>query len=153
MASAYILSERAFDEYREKILEKIGPKQEREVRDELAQDRVTKHPVGSSQVVVTAKGNVLCFETHTGRYFRSDIETLKKAQNDLNYRILSDDYASLTDFYNLIGLSRTDISDELGWNTDRKMDLEFTVTLPESGEPCLAITYRPTPTRNYYRFG
>jgi hypothetical protein len=153
MASAYAISEKAFVEYREKVLEKIGANKEREVRDELAQDRVTKHPVTSSAVVVGAGGDVLCFETHTGRYFKSDMETLKKAQNDLNYRILSDDYASLTDFYGLIGLPRTDISDELGWNTDCKMELDFSVTLAENGQPCLAITYHPMPIRNYYKFG
>lgn len=153
VAAAYALSEQAFAEYRDKVVEKIGENKERQVRDELAQDRVAKHPVGTTQVVVAAGGDVLCFETHTGRYFRSDIETLKKAQNDLNYRILNDDYASLTDFYELIGLARTDISDEVGWKSDKLLELEFSYTGAANGQPCLAITYNTMPVRDYYKFG
>jgi len=153
VAAAYALSEKAFNEYREKVLEKIGANKEREVRDELAQDRVAKHPVSASTVVVAAGGNVLCFETHTGRYFRSDIETLRKAQNDLNQRIFSDGYASLTDFYNLIDLAKTDISDEVGWKVDELMELEFSTTLAENGQPCLTITYGAMPIRDYWKFG
>lgn len=153
MASAYLLAERALDEYREKVLEKIGANKEREIRDEIAQGRVAQHPVGTAQVVVAAGGDVLCFETHTGRYFRSDIETLKKAQNTLNYRVINDNYASLTDFYGLIGLTKTDISDELGWNTSKLMELEFSATIAETGVPCIAITYVAMPIRDYYKFG
>lgn len=153
VAAAYAISEKAYAEYREKVVEKIGENKERQVRDELAQDRVTKHPVGAAQVVVASGGDVLCFETHTGRYFRSDVETLKKAQNDLNYRILNDDYASLTDFYHLIGLARTDISDEVGWKSDKLLELEFSYTGAENGQPCLAITYNTMPVRDYYKFG
>ena len=153
MAAAYTLSEKAFHEYREKVVEKIGSNKEREVRDEIAQDRVRERPLGSREVVVAAGGDVLCFETHTGRYFRSDIETLKKAQNTLNYRVINDNYASLTDFYTLIGLTKTDISDELGWNTEKLMELEFSATIAETGVPCIAITYIAMPIRDYYKFG
>lgn len=154
MASAYLLSERAFDEYREKVLEKVGTKQEREIRDEVAQDRVAKHPAGSSQVVVTASGNVLCYEAFTGRYFRCGIETLKQAQNAINYRVLNDGYASLTDFYSQIGLPSTTISDELGWRSDgAQLDLIFSAVLAEDGQPAISVEYRVKPIRNYYKFG
>ena len=39
LASAYALSEKAFEEYREKVVTKIGEKKELAVRDEIAQDR------------------------------------------------------------------------------------------------------------------
>jgi hypothetical protein len=154
MAAAYTLSERAFNEYREKVLEKVGKNKEREIRDEVAQDRVTKHPVGSSQVVVTASGNVLCYEAFTGRYFRSGIETLKQAQNTINYRVLNDGYASLGEFYNQIGLPSTAISDELGWRSDgEQLDLIFSAVLAEDGQPAISMEYRVKPIRNYYKFG
>src|SRR6185503_8382942 len=50
MAAAFALSEKAFVEYKDKVIEKFGENKEREVRDELAQDRVNRKPV--SEVVV-----------------------------------------------------------------------------------------------------
>jgi len=37
--------------------------------------------------------------------------------NDTNEQIINDSYAALTDYYDRIGLARTDESDEIGWNT------------------------------------
>lgn len=151
MASAYMLSEKAFEEYRSKVVDRVGSNKEQSFRDELAQDRVTRNPVSDREVII-AGGQVLCYEMLTGRYFMSDMETLKKAQNDLNYKVINDAYASLGDFYNLLGLPTTAISDEVGWSTDKLLELEFSTTLSEDGRPCIAIAYRTEPIRDYFRF-
>ena len=150
MAAAYSLSERAFSEYREKIIEKLGATKEQAARDDLAQDRVKKNPVSKAEVIV-AGGDVLCYEAFTGRYFKSDMETLKKAQNDLNYKVLNDYYASLSDFYELLGLPRTSISEDLGWNCDKMLELEFSTVMSDDGRPCISIEYHVEPIRDYYR--
>jgi hypothetical protein len=150
MAAAYSLTEKAFTEYREKIVEKLGEKKEREARDELAQDRLAKNPLSSREVIVTG-GAVLCYEVLTGRYFTSDIETLRKAQNDINHVILQHGYASLTDFYHRIGLASTAISEDIGWNSNKLLDLEISTVLSEDNRPCLSISYAVEPGRNYYK--
>lgn len=150
VAAAYSISEKAFAEYREKIIQKIGEKPERAARDEIAQERVKNDPVGNKEVIITGNGDVLCYEALTGRYFRSNVESLRKAMNDLNGQILGFGYASLSDFYSLIGLDRTSISDEVGWQA--MIDLEFSTTLSDNQQPCVVITYRVEPVRNYYRF-
>lgn len=154
MAAAYTISEKAYAEYREKVVEKIGANKERQVRDELAQDRVTKNPPGSNQVLLTASGNVLFHEASTGRYFRCDVETLRQAQNKINYQVLNDSYASLTDFYYLIGLPPTTMSDELGWNSDNEqLELIFSAVMTEDGQAAISMEYRVKPIRNYWKFG
>ena len=149
LAAAYAISEKAFVEYKDKVVEKLGEKKEQQVRDEIAQDRITKTPLGETVIIGT--GSVLCFESFTGRYFLSDMETIKKAQNDTNYQILNDYYASLTEFYNRVGLPRTAVSDEFGWNSDKMLELEFSTALAEDGRPCLSINFAVTPIRDYYR--
>ena len=151
IAAAYTISEKAFTEYKEKVVEKLGENKEREVRDEVAQDRVTRNPVSEREVIIAGGGEVLCYDAFTGRYFESDMETLKKAQNDTNYRIISDNYASLTDFYNNLGLSGTEYSDEIGWNTDKLLELEITATMSEDQRPCISISFATKPVRDYYR--
>lgn len=150
MASAYMLSERAFDEYKDKVVEKIGETKERHVREEVIQDRLNDNPVTENSIVVTNGGNALCLEPFSMRYFNSSMEELKKAENDLNYIVINHQYASLTDFYNLIGLERTQVSDDLGWNSDKLLELTFTSALASDGRPCLVVTYQTVPVRDYY---
>lgn len=152
MAAAYTISERAFDEYKEKIVEKLGEKKERAARDEIAQDRVDKNPVGKTEVIITGGGDVLCFDAYTGRYFYSDMETLKKAQNDVNYGILNNGYGSLNDFYSKIGLANITLGEEVGWSYESQLEIHFTTTLSDDQRPCISINFVVMPVREYYKF-
>lgn len=148
MAAAYAISEKAFVEYKDKVTEHLGKNKEQKVRDDIQQDRIKN---STTQVLVTGDGKVLCYDKFSGRYFESSMEEIKKAQNDLNYRVLNDYYASLSDFYDLVGLDRTGVSDELGWNSDELMEIEFSVVMSDEQKPCIAIDFRVQPIRNYYR--
>jgi hypothetical protein len=151
MTTAYKLSQKAWDEYKEKVVEKLGVNKEQKIHDQVAQDQVTKNPVGNQQIIITNEGGVLCFDAYTGRYFHSSMETLKRAQNQLNKQVLEDYYASLSDFYNLIGLPKTTFSDEVGWNVDKTLELIFSATISENDIPCIHITYTTNPIRGYDR--
>lgn len=151
IAAAYSLSDKAFSEYKEKVIEKLGMNKERAVRDEVAQDQVTRNPSTGKEIVVTGNGEVLCYEAYTGRYFKSSMEALRKAQNNINFNLLNDGYVSLTDFYTELGIPRTSASDEVGWKNDSMLDLQFSTTLSDDGRPCISIDYRVEPIRNYYR--
>ena len=149
MATAYAITERAFDEYREKVTEKIGEKKEQSVRDEIAQNRVTANPV--SHVEVHGKGNVLMYDKYSARYFYSDMETMRKVENELNHTIVHNYYASLQDLYDRIGLDRTGYSEELGWNSEHLLEFRFSATISDDDRPCMVIDYLIEPIRNYNR--
>lgn len=151
VAAAYTLSEKAFSEYRDKVVEKLGEKKEQQVRDEIAQDRVTRNPANSSQLVVIDGRSVLCYEAFTGRFFISDMETLRKAENDTNHQVNNDYYASLTDFYERIGLDKTSLSDEVGWNCNKLLEVQYSTVLSPDGRPCISIDYAVAPIRDFYR--
>jgi hypothetical protein len=150
MAAAYSLSERAFTEYREKVVEKIGTNKERAVRDAVAQDQVTKNPNGN--LIVVGGGEVLCYESYTGRYFTSNMESLRSAQNDINATLLNDGYASLSDLYDILHIPHTDISDDLGWKHNNLLEMVFSTTMSDDNRPCISVTYRVEPIHNYYKF-
>lgn len=153
MAAAYTISERAFTEYKEKVVEKIGEKKEQSYRDEIAQERVEKDPVENKHVIITGNGEVLCYEMFTGRYFSSDMETIRRAENEINHQILHQGYASLNDFYHEVGLPRTSLSEELGWNTDQLLEIKVSATLSQDDRPCLAIDYNTQPYRKFDMWG
>lgn len=150
-ASAYSFAEKGFAQYKDKVLEKVGDKKEGEIRDEVARQQLKDHPLRSTPIVVTGKGEHLCFDSHSGRYFQGDIEKVRSAVNDINFMVLHDDNASLSDYWHLIGLDSTRGSDDLGWTTDKKLECHYTSELTQEGTPCLVITFlsQPRPLTGY----
>ena len=150
LAAAYSLSEAARINYRDKVVEVIGEKKEKEVRDAIAKDQVEKHPVQSSEIVVTNSGNTLCYDMLSGRYFRSSVEKLKRAENAINKKMLDEMYVSLNDFYEELGLSTIELGDSIGWNTDKGLiNIWFTSQLTKDNEPCFAISFQEGPYYHY----
>jgi hypothetical protein len=91
-------------------------------------------------------------DPHSKRCFKSDIDQINKIVNMLNKRMLHDmfGYVSLSEFYDEIGLDRTDISDDLGWNIDKGLiEVEFHPVMNNDGQPCLALYYLNPPKWGY----
>lgn len=151
LVSLYSLSETAFSEYKEKIVEQLGVNKEEKVRTELAQDAISKTPP-SSEILLVGDGKILCRESISGRYFQSDMESIRKVQNDINRTILNDMYVSLNDFYHLLGLSSTTMGEEVGWTSAMTLEIVFTGALSEDGKPVLSIGYQAMPIPNYWKF-
>ena len=155
VAAAYSISERAFDEYRSKVVEKFGENKAREVREEIAQDRVNRKEAPVALIVSSDDGKVLCHDQFTNQYFRSDMETLRRAQNDVNAQILHQDFAKVSDFYEYVnaeGLEQTSFSDDVGWNTDKMLELTFDTILYQDKTPCLSVGFAVVPIREPWRF-
>lgn len=152
LATAYTLSEKALLTYKDKVIETIGEKKEKTIRDKISQDEVDKKPVSNSQVIVTQKGNTLCMDTLSGRYFKSDIETIKKAVNELNREMTYQNYVSLDEFYSKIGLEPIKNGHLLGWNLDNGLiEIDFGSCLAED-EPCIVIDFEVPPKYNFDKF-
>lgn len=152
LAAAYTISEKAYIEYRDKVVEHIGANEDRKIRDEVVRDRIAANPPSESNVIIIGDGDHLFMEMYTGRYFRSSMEAVKKAVNETNYTINTHGYASISDFYQHINLPVTAVSDEMGWTSDKLMDVDFTAMISENGQPCVAINFMTGPVRDYHRF-
>jgi len=152
LATAYTLSESALKEYQEKVVEFIGEKKERSIRDDIAKDKIIANPVRDREVIITQKGDTLCYEILSGRYFKTDIDKIKKAENHLNKRMLSEMYISLNDLYYELGIPPICIGEYVGWNIDEGyIDLYFTSQLTADNEPCLVINYNVEPRYDYQK--
>lgn len=150
LATAYKLSETALTEYKEKVIDTIGEKKEKNIRDSIAKDRVEKTPVKNNEVMVTGKGTTRCLDSLSGRYFNSDIDIIKKAENELNRRMRTDMYISLNEFYDELGLNHISVGDDLGWNIDRGyIEIDFSSQLCDDGVPCVVLDYRVAPQYDY----
>ncbi|QEQ93826.1 hypothetical protein SEA_TONYSTARCH_46 [Streptomyces phage TonyStarch] len=150
MASAYAFVEKSFKEYREKTVKKVGKKKEQEIRDEIVQDRITEHPPSQTVLALAAQqGSVLCWDKWSDRYFVSDMESIRKAVNDFNHELINSTHLSLTEFYHLLGMTPIGNSDDLGWDSNDKLELHYTTALTKNNVPCLAIDFVNRPNHRY----
>ena len=155
LATAYKLSETAFTEYRESVLDTVGEKKERVVRDKISEKQIKENPVHSTEVIVTGKGQTLCFDPLSSRYFYSSIEKMNRAANKLNYEINTSPFdnegVTLNDFYYEIGLPGTMTGDGLGWNLRTGLiELYPSAQIVEEceeheGEPCIVLNFTNPP--------
>lgn len=134
---AYSLSEKAFNTYKEKVVEQLGEKKEKAIVDEIAADNVRRNP---PPLIISGSG-VLCCEADTGRYFNSTKETIEQAVNKVNAIAFRHCYVSLDDFYDLVGLDHTAHSHDFGWVAGRLMELYWSSSITDDGRPCLTFVY------------
>ena len=99
LATAYTISERTLVKYRDKVVETLGEKKEKEIREKISQDKVDENKISGSQVIITGKGNTLFMDGVSGRPFRSSLDKINKVINELNRRMNYENYISLDDFY------------------------------------------------------
>ena len=110
-----------------------------------------KNPVREGEVTATGYGDTLFYDTMSGRYFRSDIDAIKRAVNELNRRMIGDMYVSLNDFYDEVGLTHNDVGDILGWNVNRGfIEVHFSAQIAEDEKtPCIVLNHDVPAVYNY----
>lgn len=150
MTAAYAISERAYSEYKDKVVETIGKNKEKKVRDEVAQDRVHALPKDQA-IIVTNGGDQIFMDAYSGRTFMSTMEDVKQAQNKLNHEVINQGYASLSDLYAHLGLSPTKVSDDVGWNSDKLMEMTFHTTFTDDMKSCIVVDFNVAPVRSFFR--
>lgn len=150
-ATAYALSENAMKDYQAKVIETFGEKKEQAVRDDIAKDKIKNDPVTNKEVIITSgNNNTLCYDMISGRYFMSDIETLRRVENKLNKKLMSEMFISLNEYYYEVGLRCTEQGDNLGFNiNDGLIDLEFSAQIADDGRPCICVSFHVAPRYGY----
>jgi uncharacterized protein DUF6353 len=149
LVAAYTLVDRQMRDYKDYVVDAIGAGKEEKIREAVAQKQIETTALPSKEIILASGSDQLCFEAYTGRYFRSDIEKIRRAENEINFRIGNDMYASLNEFGDEIGLEHTDVGDEVGWNIENRVKIAFTSHLHPDGMPCLAFSYLNNPRPDY----
>lgn len=150
LSAAYALSEKTLNSYQNKLIEVVGDKKAEALKDAVAKDEITKNPVSTREVIITSKGDTLFYDSISGRYFESDMETLRKIQNDLNQRLMNEMYIGLNELNYEIGLTCTEQGNVLGFNIDDGLiQFEFSAQITEDGRPCIVLGYRVGPRYGY----
>lgn len=155
LANAYALAEGSYKIYQQKVKETIGEKKEGDIKDEIVKDRIKDNPVNEKDIIMVGNGDVLCYDSLSGRYFRSSMNKIQKAVNSVNEVMKSENYISLNEFYDAIGLPSIELGGYLGWSAGKYVEIRFTTMLAGDdsnggeGTPCLVLDYMIGPREDY----
>lgn len=149
LASAYSIVDEAFNDYKSHVVEQLGEEKHQEVVDEIAKDKIQVIP--DDDTLVAINGEHKCFDSLSGRYFKSDLQKIRSAINDFNEELINDFYGSMNDWYFCLGIPGVDksVGDELGWNTDNLLKISFSSQITLRDEPCLVLVYDTVPRPDF----
>lgn len=146
LAGAYSMAESKMKDYQNKVVETIGENKAQKIENEVKQDRVSKVQDTDDNIIVTGKGEILCFDMLSGRYFKSCVEEIRKSVNDLNASLMQEMTLPLNNFYSELGLPEIRIGDDLGWDiADGMLDLTLSTQMSPSGIPCNVMDFDTIP--------
>lgn len=109
LMSAYALLDSSYKEYKNKVDELYGEEAGQKVREEIAKDKYT------GDVTLSDDSNELFYDFYSGRYFESSIETVQRAEYEVNRTLYVNGYVCVNDFYELLGIGGRPEYAELGW--------------------------------------
>lgn len=156
LASAYAFLDTSYKEYKKKVDELYGEDAGAKVRAEIAKDHIEEADIPEED-----DGKLLFFDDYSGRYFRSTIEQVQKAEYNLNRTLFMYDCVSLNEFYSDLGIDPIDSGWVTGWtkpiNQERHwqewVDFIHEKVVMDDGLECYIIKMHGEPTiyfENYY---
>ena len=139
--AAYVLAQDSLKNFSEKVTEELGTNKVTAIKDIIAKEKMESTPFDESTVIRTGGGDTLCYDAMNGRYFYSSIETIRKAESEMNRRLVRENFISVNDFFTELDLPSVKFGDELGWdvNLEGAVDIEFSSHLDDQDRPCLVI--------------
>lgn len=150
LAGLYSLSQKTIRDYKHGIARRFGDEKRAEIRKDIQADKLREHPIDDKEILLTGKGDTLCYDALSGRYFKSDMESIKQALNKLSRDLLTDNFITLNEIYSELGLKESKVGDMLGFHVDDGLiEAHFDSHITENGLPCLVMDFigdtRPSP--------
>jgi len=151
LTGAYFLSETALKDYQAKVIKTIGANKAQLIKEELAQDKVNSIKKNDKTIIITGDGDVLCLDLISGRYLKSSRDKLKKAENEINHRLITEMWMSLNEMYDYIGLPHVEMGRSLGYDLGMDGILEFDIDtcMSEDDTPCMTFKFHSVPRPRY----
>lgn len=143
---------------KEQLTEALGEKEAKAIIDKAEQSETEKRiKEYDGTIEKTGMGNQLCMDLWSGRLFYSDIESIRRAFNDLNAQRLANpvDMTPYNDLFYYLGLESSESGGMFGWDSPTfymdpkgktKQDIvpDFVSGITDDGQTYLA--FRPSMT-------
>ncbi len=146
--AAYKMAELAKTELEKSTKNVVGDKKVEKIKEDIAQGHRVAHPVTQARIFLTGKGDQIFYDPYSNQYFKSSIESVRKAADSMNDYIYKsiDDCATMNMFYRALGIpENTTWGDNFIFTNDNPMRLDFEYTSDEVGQPVAELWYTNEP--------
>ena len=158
LSTSYSLLKDFTNSYQSHVVETIGERKEKKIRDEIAQEKVDKDEA-AAPVIITNTGNTLFKESLTGQRFRGDINKVKNLAIEFANKEFGcpEGYFGAGEWLDALGLEVPETMHDLGWSVSdqgKALTIDFTACVDHKNndEPCLVINYYPMPLSDYAKY-
>lgn len=153
LASAYMLLDTTFRDYKKKVIEMYGENADKDVRAELLKEHYKEQKV----VKIRTDETLLFYIDQYGQIFERTFSEVQDAEYQLNRKLAMDGEASVNDFFELLGLDTNEVGACLGWDQEGVcdffmppwIDFEHQLVRMEDGMECFIIIFVTEPTPGY----
>lgn len=151
VTSAYILLDRSYKTYKEKVNERFGEDADRQIQSDIIKAKYNPNELSQ-------KGEVLTFyEEHYGKMFERSMLEVLDAEYRLNRKFILNGEANLNDFFELLGLPKNDIGGKIGWSLEAScsvygyswLDFVYELVKMDDGMECYIINIPAVSTLGY----
>ena len=111
LASAYALLDNSYKEYKKKVAELYGEDTDTEIRNDIAKDKYEEADIPR------VEGFELFFDEFSGRFFRSTLAEVQRAEYEINRDLALQDWATINEFYDYLKIPHVDGGDIIGGST------------------------------------
>lgn len=109
LTSAYAMVSNSYQEYKKKVSELYGQEGEEQVVRSIARDNYDgEKATGETE---------LFYDEFSGRFFKSTVEAVQRAEYQINRDLVMQDWATINDFYGYLNIPHVDGGDVIGWST------------------------------------
>lgn len=141
MCGLYTVAEDRIKALQDTMEKELSPQKKQLIEAESTAALADRTTYREEKVIRTGRGTTLTYDSASGRYFYSDRESIRQAENDINSQIIHDRMATLNEFYYAIGLDGVKLGESIGWDTDNLLYVHFGSKLTENNVPCMVIDY------------
>lgn len=131
LASAYILKETDFKEYKEHVEETIGHKKAQEIKDSLIQKHIkhTEQNESNTAEPIMPRGTKLdlWWDETSKRYFYSNVDYVRRAEIEANAMLQKNGFVGVNDIYEILGLETIPLMDNDGWDKETHGEVVLTI--------------------------
>ena len=152
--AAYALSESTLRSYRESAKEVVGEKKEKDIR-EAAAKKMYYDDLNNGKMIVVPKGcadDYWMYDHLTRQKFKSNVQKVKDAVNNLNYRVVHGEVLNVCDYCLEMNEEPVEMGKNFVWDVNRNGLIELyppTAYVMENGEPVIDIMHRVDPVPLY----
>jgi hypothetical protein len=160
LMSAYALIDNSYKEYKGTVEELYGENANAKVREAIAKAKYEDEKAKKEAESEEDDGKQLFYDQFSGRYFRSTIEDVQRAEYRLNRTLMMRDYVYLNEFYEDLDLEPLEQGYSYGWSRGANLarywqdwvDFTHEKVVHDDGLECQIIVMQGEPVLDFMEY-